>query len=136
LEFGLSAYLQDLVQRFREETGIMVDMAMPEGLNTAVPNLETRHAIYAICQQALDNIQSHAQASHIIITWQHTPTTLCFQIQDNGKGCTPAQRQQAIADGRFGLRSMQIRLESLNATFDFHSHPGHGTTLTATLPAH
>jgi signal transduction histidine kinase len=129
LEYGLAAYLQELVQRFRGETGIVVEMALPDDVDTAVPNLEARHAIYAIWQQALHNIQSHAHADHVAITWQHTPTRFTFQIHDNGKGCTPAEQQQAIANGHFGLRSMQIRLESIGGTFEFLSHPGQGTTI-------
>ncbi|HRQ39217.1 MAG TPA: GAF domain-containing protein [Chloroflexota bacterium] len=136
LEYGLAAYLQELVQRFRDDSGILVEMTLPVDLDTAVPNLDARHAIYAVWQQALDNIQTHAQASHVSITCQHAVTGFCFQIQDNGQGCTPAKREKAIANGHFGLRSMQIRLESVGGTFEFHSHPGHGATITGALPSH
>ncbi|MBE7532293.1 MAG: hypothetical protein HS099_21530 [Ardenticatenaceae bacterium] len=135
LEYGLAAYLQELVQRFREETGIAVEMALPGDVDTAVPNLEARHAIYAIWQQALDNIQSHARASRVTIIWNSSIHGHCFQIQDNGQGCTPVEQQQAIANGHFGLRSMQIRLESVGGTFGFYARPGHGVTITGSLPS-
>lgn len=136
LEYGLAVYLQELVQRFREETGIVVEMTLAGDVDTAVPHLEARHAIYAVWQQALDNIHTHAYASRVTITWNSSIQGHCFQIQDNGQGCTLAEQQQAIADGHFGLRSMQLRLESVGGTFEFHAWPGHGAAITGRLPSH
>ncbi len=135
LEYGLAVYLHELVQRFREETGIAVEMTLAGDVDTAVPHLEMRQVIYAVWQQALDNIQSHARASRVTIIWNSSIHGHCFQIQDNGQGCTPVEQQQAIANGHFGLRSMQIRLESVGGTFKFHARPGHGATITGSLPS-
>ena len=133
LQFGLSIYLEEMVQRFRQDTGITLTLILPPNLDEAIPDRASRELIYAVWQQALDNIQTHARASHVEITLTLNEHTVQFSICDDGIGVSQEQLDRAKDNGRFGLPSMQTRLESVGGQFNFQSTPGRGSCVTGTL---
>ncbi len=141
LEYGLTPYLQEMVQQFRQDSGLAVTVQWLDNLDQLLPQLEARHALYSVWQEALNNVQTHAQATHVTIRlatvvdegaegkrWLH------FEIRDNGRGSSEHGREQALRTGHIGLRSMQIRLESVGGKFAFQSTAGHGTAVVGWLP--
>ena len=134
LQYGLAVYLEEMAQRFRQQTGITLNLTLPPNPDEAIPNHTSRELIYAVWQQALDNIQAHAQAAHVDMTLALNDHTVQFSICDDGVGVSQQQREQAAANGRFGLQSMQTRLESAGGQFDFDSAPGRGTCVKGELP--
>ena len=96
--------------------------------------LPLREALYAIWQQALDNIQRHAQASTVKISLVLKAAQGHFSICDDGQGSSRVQRQEAMQNGRFGLRSMQIRLETIGGRLTFQSEPGQGSCVLGDFP--
>lgn len=134
LEYGLAPYLQEMVNQFRQDTGITVEFALPAHLDTTLTDSSIREAIYAVWQQALDNIAQHAQATQVTAALSLDEAQLAFSICDNGRGSTPAQQQAALRAGHFGLRSMQIRLESIGGHFTFQSTLGKGSCVQAQIP--
>ena len=54
-----------------------------------------------------------------------------LSVQDDGRGFSPA----LVPHGRHGLSGMRVRMESHGGRLTVHSEPGHGTTITAELPA-
>lgn len=134
LEFGLTPYLQELTIQFTQDTGIATQLNLPETLDTVITVRETREAIYAVWQHALDNIRQHAQATQVTANMAINSTNLTFSICDNGRGSAPEELQKAVANGRFGLRSMQIRLEAIGGTFAFQSPPTQGSCVQAQIP--
>lgn len=133
LEHGLHPYLVNMIQRFREETGIVVQQTLPPNLDTRINDIQLRESIYAIWQQALDNVQRHAQATRVTITLNLNEKEGTFEICDNGRGSSPEERQKAIRDGHFGLRSMQIRLESIGGRLRFRSSPDQGACVSGSF---
>lgn len=133
LEYGLTAYLLEITQQFQADCHTVVHITLPSDLDDVITDLKVRQVIYAVCQQAFDNIQLHAKASAVIFKIWYAPHQVCLLVQDNGLGCTLAQREMARQNGRFGLKSMEIRLESVGGTFQFDSAPGQGTTIRACL---
>ncbi|MFL7837834.1 MAG: hypothetical protein ACK2T4_10555, partial [Candidatus Promineifilaceae bacterium] len=46
----------------------------------------------------------------------------------------PEQRQESLKNGHFGLRSMEIRLQSVGGQFAFQSVPGQGSCVLGQIP--
>lgn len=129
LEYGLAVYLAEMAQQFQNENEIDVNIYLPANLDEVVADLGVRQAVYAVCQQAFDNIQAHAQATNVTVKIHDEANKVCFVIRDNGIGCTMAQQEMAQRHGRFGLKSMQIRMAEVGGNFQFESYPGKGTTI-------
>jgi len=51
------------------------------------------------------------------------------RIADDGRGFDPAQTPEGA-----GARNIRDRIEDLGGTFEVASTPGHGTSLTMSLP--
>ncbi|NHZ71775.1 MAG: GAF domain-containing protein [Aquificales bacterium] len=134
LAYGLSPYLQELVNQFNHDTGITTDLHLPAALDTIITHTNMREVIYTVWQQALDNIQQHAQATQVTAHIDIAPGQLTLSIGDNGRGSLPEQQQKAKQNGRFGLRSMQIRLESIDGQFAFHSTLDQGSCVHGQIP--
>jgi signal transduction histidine kinase len=135
LEYGLATYLEEMLQRFRQESGINIEAHFPPDLDNILTARESRHALYSVWQEALNNIRTHAHATQVSITLSQQGDCLTFSIADNGRGSTPQARDEAIANQHFGLRSMQIRLESVGGGFNFASTPNQGSVVSGWLPA-
>lgn len=134
LEYGLRAYLINMVHQFSQETQIPVYQSLPPELDTAVRDLKLREAVHAVWQQALDNVRRHAQATEVQITLTVGDGNGRFSICDNGKGSSEMERQQALRSGSYGLRSMAIRLESVGGQLQVQSEPGRGSCISGAFP--
>lgn len=133
MEYGLSPHLLDLAERFTTDTDIPITLTLPPETDTVIADTPTREIVYAVWQQALDNTVAHAQATRVTINLT-LADDIYFSITDDGIGATEAQQVTAAANGRFGLKSMQMRLESANGRFRFSSQPGKGSTVEGWLP--
>ena len=91
-------------------------------------------AIYRICQETLNNVGKHAEASAVEIDVKHEAGVFELSICDNGQGFDPGQ----TSSGHYGLGMMQERAEAVGARLSITSRPGHGTELNvhwAKMPA-
>jgi two-component system NarL family sensor kinase len=86
--------------------------------------------LYRIAQEALTNIQKHAEAKQVDISLILTPERLRLVIEDDGKGFDP----KTVGDGHFGLIGLKERAKLLNATLDIVSCEGNGTVIEVTIP--
>lgn len=134
LETNLLRSLSGLVAHVGQRSGLAVTLAAPDDLDDAL-NPETRHALYRVIQQALDNTVAHAEATTADILLARLDGHVVFSVRDNGHGSTPEQRRAAEAAGSYGLRSMQARLEMCGGAFSIDSAPGDGTTVKGWVPA-
>jgi len=81
--------------------------------------------VYRLIQEALANIQRHAEASQVKITCERMdPKRLCLIIADNGKGFNP----ELIQKGN-GLNNMAERCRENGAELSIISKPGAGTRI-------
>ena len=94
---------------------------------SALPT-EVQVKVYRICQEALNNIAKHAQASRVEIAMRHDANagTLELRIRDDGRGFDPEQ----TPSGHYGLNIMRERAEAIGAVLSVTSEPGHGTEIT------
>ncbi|MBL8045011.1 MAG: GAF domain-containing protein [Anaerolineales bacterium] len=126
LAHSLHTPLETLIENFRTRTQLIVHAEIPAGFDSAL-STEARLALYRVVQQALDNAAAHAQAKTVTITFAPQAERLTFSIQDDGRGFSPADAENAQARGSFGLISMRARLTALGGELEITSAPGEGT---------
>ncbi|TAE92146.1 MAG: sensor histidine kinase [Verrucomicrobia bacterium] len=97
-----------------------------------LPAVITSNLVLA-SQEAITNAIKHSGASRIDVTIRYQSAVLTLTVRDNGKGFNP-KSAPGQADGHFGLQGIHERIKRLGGTFTLESSPGHGTTLTFTIP--
>ncbi len=124
LEAGLSLphALTRLATGFEGATGLTLHLALPQDM----PPLPDAHrlALYRAAQEALTNVQRHAQARDVWLQLAHQDGALTLTVADNGVGL-PAHSEQA----GFGLRGLWERAAQLEGELAVGSRPGGGTKL-------
>lgn len=131
-DLGLSAALEGLTHNFTERTGIPVDLETVVFKNLLPADAKT--ALYRVAQEALTNIERHAEATSVRIKLTSTQRGLQMVIADDGRGFLPTDKAHKLRSaGGLGLRNMQERMEHFGGRLDVETKHG-GTTLTAQLP--
>lgn len=92
--------------------------------------------IFRIAQEALHNVQLHAQAGRVVVTMSFAPDFVRLDIFDNGSGFSmPTGLGEVIDRARHGLLSMQERAGLLGGRLEIQSGLGKGTRVTLSVPA-
>ncbi|MBI1793761.1 MAG: PAS domain S-box protein [Chloroflexi bacterium] len=86
---------------------------------------EVQVAFYRVCQEALNNVAKHAEASQVDIDLKYEGTTVELRIRDDGKGFDP----ERTLSGHYGLGMMRERAEAVGALLTVTSRPSHGAEL-------
>jgi two-component system NarL family sensor kinase len=108
-DHGLSVGIQSLAKSFSERTGIEVDFHEISVRNLLPMDVKT--TLYRVAQEALTNIERHANASHIGISIAIAGDWVVLSIKDNGNGFDvySLERNQSPTQG-IGIRNMHERL--------------------------
>jgi signal transduction histidine kinase len=86
-------------------------------------------------QEALANVQKHAQAERVEVTLSYLDSIVILDVQDDGSGLTKNERGPASdLSGGFGLVAMRERVDQLGGELQIESEPGGGTTLAVSIP--
>ena len=128
-DLGLTAALEALTDSFAERTGITVELKSVAFKNLILP--EARTALYRVAQEALTNIERHANATRVRVVITSASNGPQMLIDDDGQGFAdpPARRSSR----GLGLRNMQERMEYFGGSLDVRT-TSKGTTLRARLP--
>ena len=129
-EGGLSAAIADYAKGWGQQTAIEVELSV-EPLLVELP-METQRQLLRIFQELLTNIRKHSQASWVRVALAYRGDALYLLVTDNGVGF---DSEVAAEGGRFGLKTMAERAETIGATFVMASGQGQGTRVELTLPA-
>ena len=86
-------------------------------------------ALYRICQELTHNVMKHAQgATRLVIRFRQQGPRLVLAVEDDGCGFVmPGPGSALGAKAGLGLRSIDVRVEMLQARLVQHSAPGQGT---------
>ncbi|KUM41544.1 cache domain-containing protein [Pseudomonas sp. EpS/L25] len=125
---GLPAALGQLVEEFRQRSGLAVDYRQTLDGTPSGGDLDV--ALFRIVQEALTNIERHADASHVVIDLQHRGRWTCLTVHDDGRGFDTQQVEHQ--SGGIGLRNIRERVELFGGRCAIQSGPG-GTTLDVVL---
>jgi len=131
-DFGLMAAVEVLVEDFENRLEIDVNLVKVQVRNLLPQNAKT--ALYRVTQEALTNIERHANATAVDIRFSMKPDWFEVQIKDNGVGFNvDDKRFNKQTNVGIGLRNMTERLSYFKGRFDIHSSKN-GTTLIAAIP--
>ena len=86
--------------------------------------------IFRIAQEAVTNAMKHSGGAEVAIRFGKIDGRMHLEVSDNGKGLA----EKPALDQGIGLELMRHRAKIINATLDIESKPGHGVTVTCTLP--
>jgi len=88
-------------------------------------------AVFRILQEALTNIQRHAQATQVTITCWEESGRFILTIKDNGRGITKSEES---ATQSLGLLGMRERANLVGGEINIESAAGEGTKITLQVP--
>ncbi|MBI3979169.1 MAG: GAF domain-containing sensor histidine kinase [Chloroflexi bacterium] len=112
---------------------LVFHLAADESVGRMAPDVEA--ALLAVAREAIANVRKHAQARNCRIALTRRGKQVSLTVRDDGRGFDVEAVQHAYARlARFGLVSMQERIELVGGTFAIRSRPGRGTTIIARIP--
>jgi two-component system sensor histidine kinase DegS len=135
LEDGLIHAIQRHIETFSTANDIHIDFTYG-GDDSRVEYYMTS-TIFRIVQEALSNVNKHAEASNINIELLITKDMISLDVADDGKGFEVAELKTRNYDhlkGGFGIQGINERLELVGGSMDILSAPGKGTVLHIRIP--
>lgn len=128
-DFGLVAAIEELVQEFRDRTAIEIEFKRGSLPKRLPPQVEL--AIYRILQEALANIEQHADARKVTASLNVAGKFAMLNVIDDGRGFADPQKARPDNRGRgLGIINMRERTQALGGVFAMKSAPGKGTEIT------
>ncbi len=130
-DLGLGPAVKALTDDFRERTEIETEFTTVVFRNRL--DQDAKIALYRIAQEALTNIERHADATRVTIDLRGHKKGATMRITDNGRGLP--RETDGVSTG-IGLRNMQERIEQLDGKLRILSSrgPHGGTVIEVTLP--
>jgi len=119
--------VEELAARWSAENSVQVRMKVTGTPRSLTSSAET--ALLRISQEAMHNINKHAQAKNVNITFSFMEDIFVMDIADDGLGFEPSK----ITNG-FGMKTMRDRAEELSGTLTIESERGRGTAIAVSLP--
>jgi signal transduction histidine kinase len=98
-----------------------------DGIGRYSQGVET--AIYFCCLEALQNAGKHASGATVTIRIWEESGGMLFSVSDNGPGFDVAK-----AKNGHGYMNMADRLGAIGGTVRWESQPGHGSTISGSVP--
>ena len=124
---SLASILEQYATRVEERTAM--EFQIDADGDHRLPILQERE-MWRITQEAVTNIERHAKATRVRITWRCDGDRAAIRITDNGVGFEIGRAGRLDSYGMLGMRE---RASSIGATLDVHSIPGQGTSITCVL---
>lgn len=129
-DFGLLAGLRRYLERFERRTGLTTQLQVKTNLDRLPSTIEV--SIFRVIQEALHNIEAHAQATSVRVVAEEHNDNLVFTIADDGIGFNP---NKFNTRGRsFGLAGMQDYAELLNGRLRIRGAEKGGTQIILSIP--
>lgn len=132
-DLGLLPAIKWYAERRLVSRGLTVQFEFPEG-PLDLP-AESRIAVYRVVQEALSNVERHAQAETVLVACDVADDTLTIEIEDDGVGFRPEDMTHPRESGQgLGLLGMRERLSLIGGSCTIESSPGQGTRLIVRVP--
>lgn len=121
-QVGLKQLFEQYLQPIQERRRFTLDMAI-EDIPPLPPDVQI--ALYRITQEALNNIDKHAQASRVEIRGRSHQNRIELEIVDDGGGFVV----EDVATTSLGLGIMRERAAEIEASIQIESQVGAGTRI-------
>ena len=115
--------LTRFLERVEDRTGLEVNF-VHEG-EGRLPFVQEQE-LWWIAQEAIMNVERHAQATHLSVRWQCDGRAARVVVADDGKGFLRGRSGRADS---YGMRGMQERADAIGASLEIDSAPGSGTVV-------
>jgi signal transduction histidine kinase len=127
---GLLEYIGHYADEFFENTEVNCRLELPVELPPFSLAAETRHNLFLMVKEALNNALKHSGATEVRVEVTVENVLVKIIVEDNGHGFDMGN--SVVRKGN-GLENMRKRIESLGGQFEIVSAPQRGTTLKAVL---
>ena len=129
-DYGLAVTLQSYGEQIAARTGIRVIVTAKHPLPRLQPEAEM--ALFRVSQEALTNVQRHANATIVRVTLAVDADSVSLTIADDGCGFDTESAMDHRTRG-LGLLIMQERLRAVEGSLRIESRAGAGTSVLATV---
>ncbi|WP_245945976.1 sensor histidine kinase [Flavobacterium magnum] len=85
--------------------------------------------LYRILQEAFQNVNKHAQAAKVTVTFRQVEDNIVLTVSDDGIGFNYTKKKKGI-----GMLNMHSRINGSGGTMTVRTMPGEGTNLDFVLP--
>jgi signal transduction histidine kinase len=124
---GLTGALREAIQALQARTGVQASLSTAGEESLLTP--EEAHALYRIAEEALSNVERHADAQQVDVRLDCGADRIDLVIRDDGTGFDLA----TVELERYGLTGMRERAAMVGASVEVNSRPGGGTEVWCAL---
>ena len=124
---GLTGALREEIQALQTRTGVQASLSTAGEESLLTP--EEAHALYRIAEEALSNVERHADARQVDVRLDCGADRIDLVIRDDGTGFDLA----AVDLERYGLTGIRERAAMIGASVEVNSRPGGGTEVWCVL---
>jgi len=126
--------LREVAREWSERTAVPSDVTVTGEPITLDPEIEV--TLLRTCQEALANVAKHAHAARARITLSYMGDEVALDVHDDGVGFDVGGAAAVPGTGSgFGLHGMRQRVARVAGSVAIESEPGHGTAISARVPA-
>ena len=116
-DLGLSPTLKKSLEDYEQKTGIACNLTI-SGKDQRLPS-HTEVTIFRVVQQLMNNVRSHAQASHVQVSMDIGDDKVTVSVEDDGTGFEAEQAMNASRQRKtMGLSTMLERTQMLGGEFE------------------
>jgi PAS domain S-box-containing protein len=132
--FGLLAAIESQVEQVQERLPALVVALALEDVEPLLDS-QTQIQLVRVFQQALHNVQLHAEAQHVWVSLHREDGSVVLEVRDDGRGFeVPSNWVDLARTGHLGIVGMSERMSALGGSLHVRSEPGEGTTVRAIAP--
>ena len=132
-DLGLLATLRWQVSDLEKQSGVEVRLTVI-GIERRF-SAEMELTIFRIVQEALRNVEKHAQASKVEVKIEFCEGKTKISIGDNGKGFDSGRSLADLPrEGKLGIAGMEERVRLLNGNMRIEAEPDKGTKVMIEVP--
>ena len=128
-DLGLVPTVRRTLEMFKDRTSIVAELRIFGEEKRLEAHVET--GLFRILQEALSNIEKHAQATVATVRMEFSFTAVTAIIEDNGQGF---DIECSGDNDSFGLMGMKERIDLLDGELTIQSRRNEGTKITVRVP--
>ncbi|MCU1461450.1 MAG: Signal transduction histidine kinase [Acidimicrobiales bacterium] len=121
--------LEDFLRRVEERTHLQISFRHDRQGRLPLPQ---ERELWRVAQEAITNVERHARATHMSVSWHCDGESALLAIYDDGQGFPAGYAGRMDSYGIIGMRE---RADSIGARLEIESAPGQGTTVRCRLHA-
>ncbi len=126
---GFEETIDEFSSRLADRSGLKIELSIDS--EARMPIIQERE-LWRIAQEAMVNVERHADASRVDVRWVSDGRSATLEIIDDGRGFTIGESGRVDS---YGLVGMRERAASIGASMEVVSEPGSGTTIRCVLLA-